>query len=1039
MANQVNVNGSGVVQVNIEPTPNVVVQVDRAIVPQGATGATGIGATGATGVMGPTGSTGPQGSTGPIGLTGATGLVGPTGSTGPQGSTGATGSGSTGATGVAGPTGATGTQGATGLQGSTGSVGPTGATGVAGTNGATGQTGATGAQGATGDTGATGPTGPVSGSNTQIIYNNAGNADGSNAFVFDNISNTANVYKLNINDNVATDTSFQFNGNGIVVNTTLGNKTFNSITTIQANNTDQVPLSDPLVLFANVSFDPNIGGFSANTRNFYVSNGVTMPIMWENFFVNEVNPNLKAAPLASYAFQFFGDGSDLANATIATAPSFQIGSGGMSMLVPYPTTVTNQPIISTFSYGSQNDPTNSVGLRFIRRRGNGAARLSSQPNDYLGNIEWRGARGGGSTPTGNRFAKIGAKVDSSYVANASAQPVGIEMVVVNTTANIIHSFYSNGTVAFANTVNVGADLNVTGISNLGSNGNVIVTGGSSGQVLSTNGSGALSWVSPQSGATGPAGPTGATGPQGDTGATGLTGATGPDGATGPIGATGLTGATGSFGGTFTSNVDANGWSLSNAGLISGAYISGDGSNLTNVNVAIANSNVGSYANYYLTYTTGVGSAQELQVDDAGDILVYRPALGTLYSKIVAPEAVQDPNNSNISMFFAANSIYFNDLNANLAMQISNSGVSIPTTYFVSKQVETAPYPQALYSTAYNNSNAQTAQVSMFRARGNSTTPLPAQVGDYVSHFPSLIYADSGNVFTKVADLRVEVESNDQAGNVSGRQINDVRGANSKIVNLTTKTVFTQDSSGYTANATIYGNGLINTINYIETPLMYVGSGNTALYSNGTASFQNVTVSSGSLVIDSAGNVNTKSILNVEHNNSNPTIDSRTYNNTDTATSTIQIYRARGNSSTPADVQVGDDVLEISSHAWANGGWHTIAGYTTDIKNVSGSNIDVMTLFNGPTYGSGTANSEFRVDYGTANFVGNLNAANVTVNSSGFMKLATYTATALTAITGQAGWMACVTDSGGGGNPNGMIAFWDTTNNRWSYVHDNSAV
>jgi len=46
---------------------------------------------------------------------------------------------------------------------------------------------------------------------------------------------------------------------------------------------------------------------------------------------------------------------------------------------------------------------------------------------------------------------------------------------------------------------------------------------------------------------------------------------------------------------------------------------------------------------------------------------------------------------------------------------------------------------------------------------------------------------------------------------------------------------------------------------------------------------------------------------------------------------------------------------------------------------------------------------------------------------------------LTAITGSVGWAAVVSNSGGGGNPNGMIAFWDTTHSRWSYVHDNSAV
>lgn len=75
--------------------------------------------------------------------------------------------------------------------------------------------------------------------------------------------------------------------------------------------------------------------------------------------------------------------------------------------------------------------------------------------------------------------------------------------------------------------------------------------------------------------------------------------------------------------------------------------------------------------------------------------------------------------------------------------------------------------------------------------------------------------------------------------------------------------------------------------------------------------------------------------------------------------------------------------------------------------------------------------------GTVSATGNVTGNNIV--STSFMQLATYTAAALTAITGQAGMIACVTDSAGGGNPNGMIAFWDTTNARWSYVHDNTAV
>jgi hypothetical protein len=153
-----------------------------------------IGATGATGL------TGPQGD--PGGATGATGL---TGSTGPQGDPG----GATGATGLTGATGATGI-GSTGATGLTGATGATGATGI-GSTGATGLTGANGATGATGigSTGATGPAGPIAGSNTEVIFNDAGVANGSANLTFNSTtslltvtgnisSNIANVNNINI-------------------------------------------------------------------------------------------------------------------------------------------------------------------------------------------------------------------------------------------------------------------------------------------------------------------------------------------------------------------------------------------------------------------------------------------------------------------------------------------------------------------------------------------------------------------------------------------------------------------------------------------------------------------------------------------------------------------------------------------------------------------------------------------------------------------------------------------------------------------------
>ena len=58
---------------------------------------------------------------------------------------------------------------------------------------------------------------------------------------------------------------------------------------------------------------------------------------------------------------------------------------------------------------------------------------------------------------------------------------------------------------------------------------------------------------------------------------------------------------------------------------------------------------------------------------------------------------------------------------------------------------------------------------------------------------------------------------------------------------------------------------------------------------------------------------------------------------------------------------------------------------------------------------------------------------------GAPKFPVYTGAAARLITGSVGQQICISDSAGGGNPNGMMAFWDTTNTRWSYIHDNTAV
>ena len=83
-------------------------------------------------------------------------------------------------------------------------------------------------------------------------------------------------------------------------------------------------------------------------------------------------------------------------------------------------------------------------------------------------------------------------------------------------------------------------------------------------------------------------------------------------------------------------------------------------------------------------------------------------------------------------------------------------------------------------------------------------------------------------------------------------------------------------------------------------------------------------------------------------------------------------------------------------------------------------------------GPGGANKQFGYVYAnTGSFT--------TVVATGIVQFGVYTATALNSITGAVGQMASVSNSAGGGNPNGMMAFWDLSNGRWSYIHDNSAV
>jgi len=156
---------------------------------------------------------------------------------------------------------------------------------------------------------------------------------------------------------------------------------------------------------------------------------------------------------------------------------------------------------------------------------------------------------------------------------------------------------------------------------------------------------------------------------------------------------------------------------------------------------------------------------------------------------------------------------------------------------------------------------------------------------------------------------------------------------------------------------------------------------------------------------------------------------------------INYFRSRGTKVSPANVVAGDTMMNQRWQVYANSAVYDAFNVQTSYQGFT-AGLGPYCQYNFSSSGD-SANTVINFSSGTINFNGNITLGNSTGNtsiqSSSFFKLSVYTKAALTAITGTVGQMACVSDSASGGNPNGMMAFWDTTHSRWSYVHDNNAV
>jgi hypothetical protein len=172
------------------------------------------------------------------------------------------------------------------------------------------------------------------------------------------------------------------------------------------------------------------------------------------------------------------------------------------------------------------------------------------------------------------------------------------------------------------------------------------------------------------------------------------------------------------------------------------------------------------------------------------------------------------------------------------------------------------------------------------------------------------------------------------------------------------------------------------------------------------------------------------------------------------------------------VQIGRNAISTMAAAWVASRWTTLGQYISSGANyyeATGSNNTGASFFklgtSAPTHTTGNVlnGNTYLTHVGTTSVEGagsyeliikeaetaltlfdKTNSANIaTFNNSRAafavpVQFPVYTA-ATKPVSGVVGQQIAISDSAGGSHPNGMMAFWDTTNARWSYIHDNSAV
>jgi len=306
------------------------------------------------------------------------------------------------------------------------------------------------------------------------------------------------------------------------------------------------------------------------------------------------------------------------------------------------------------------------------------------------------------------------------------------------------------------------------------------------------------------------------------------------------------------------------------------------------------------------------------------------------------------------------------------------------------------YGNGAFLTGISNGSGSATSVTFA-----ATPPLAANIGDI------WIQSDTGIQYLYFNDntsnqwAEMEAYQSFSSGGTGNGNV-DLTNVSSDIIPSTNNS-YSLGSSGYqwkdlwVSNSTIYLNSLPITADGANLKV----NGNTVLTTSSLLSFSNLSVT---------GNVTANAVYtnNYFYANGAP-------------------FPQGSNSLPGTTISLKDNVISTTTLN------QNLVLSANGVGNVQ-TNSSIMPSING-VYEIGSSSLKYDSVYASYLY-GNVSATNVTVNTGGFMKLPVYTAANLRTYTGQAGWVATVSNSI---TPAGKMAFWDTTNNRWSYVCDNTAV